>query len=361
MMDNQQKGIMGRARGMSLSLLLHTTPQLGMWQATATAMAQAPNLTELREPESGGTNITFDAHGHATRVAIPDEDGELTLAKLQTRVLSRPAAAAVLPAESDEKEGKHPLKHRGHGFRRRQTLKEKHASSHKEPWGPTIKNGLKAFWVFFLTPSGFLITIYGLNIVAWGAMLFFLLLKAAPAMCHVRGTQIYDCDNDYSQNKIWLEIDSQILNALFCVTGFGLAPWRFRDFYWMMRAIHAHDPNAMRRLFKQNKAWFRPPAWFTETEGLQPATFTGVRAPPTAMWKLAFTVDMMVLNTLLQAVLCFFMWHYNRLDRPTWATGTFIALGCGVAMFAGIMSWWEGRKVKKLEGPEIKIETKTEV
>ena len=197
-------------------------------------------------------------------------------------------------------------------------------------------------------------------------MLFFLLLKAAPAMCHVRGTQIYDCDNDYSQNKIWLEIDSQILNALFCVTGFGLAPWRFRDFYWVKRAIHFHDPNAMRRLFNQNKAWFRPPAWFTESEGrggetLEPATFTGVRAPPTSMWKLAFTVDMMVLNTLLQAVLCFFMWHYNRLDRPTWATGTFIALGCGVAMFAGIMSWWEGRKVKKIEGPEIKIETKAGV
>jgi hypothetical protein len=105
--------------------------------------------------------------------------------------------------------------------------------------------------------------------------------------------------------------------------------------------------------------------WFLEAEswrgneegGLEKPTFTGERAPPTAMWKLAFTVDMMVLNTLLQAVLSFFMWHYNRLNRPTWATGTFIALGCGVAMFAGIMSWWEGRKVKKIEGPEIKVET----
>ncbi|KAG9189993.1 hypothetical protein G6011_08081 [Alternaria panax] len=328
-------------------------------------MAQAPNLTELREPEVGGANITFDAHGHATLIAKPDEDGELTLVKSQTRILDRPATdEPVLSGEADEKTGKHSRIHHGHGIRRRQTLKEKHASAHKEPWGPTIKNGLKAFWVFFCTPSGFLITIYGLNVVAWGAMLFFLLLKAAPAMCHVRGTQIYDCDNDYSQNKIWLEIDSQILNALFCVTGFGLAPWRFRDFYWVKRSIHFHDPDAMRRLFNQNKAWFRPPAWFTENEGwrgeedLQPATFTGVRAPPTRMWKLAFTVDMMVLNTLLQAVLCFFMWHYNRLDRPTWATGTFIALGCGVAMFAGILSWWEGRKVKKIEGPEIKIETK---
>lgn len=185
-------------------------------------------------------------------------------------------------------------------------------------------------------------------------MLFFLLLNAAPAMCHP------SCNDDYSARKIWLEIDSQILNALFCVTGFGLAPWRFRDFYWMMRSVHKHDQNAMRRLYDQNKAWFRPPAWFEEREiatGKEERhTFTAERAPPTSMWKLAFTVDMMVLNTLLQAVLCFFMWHYNRLDRPTWATGTFIALGCGVAMLAGIMSWWEGRKVKKIEGPEIKVE-----
>lgn len=36
-------------------------------------------------------------------------------------------------------------------------------------------------------------------------------------------------------------------------------------------------------------------------------------------------------------------------------TGCFIALGCGTAMLAGLMSWWEGRKVKKIEGPEVKI------
>ena len=164
MADDQEKGIIGRARGMSLSLL-HTTPQLGMWQATATAMAQAPNLTELREPESGGSNITFDAHGHATRVAVPDEDGELTLVKSQTRILDQQATDAIVPGEADEKTGKKSRRPHGHGLHRRRTLKEKHASPDKEPWGPTIKHGLKAFWVFFLTPSGFLITIYGLNIV----------------------------------------------------------------------------------------------------------------------------------------------------------------------------------------------------
>jgi hypothetical protein len=163
-------------------------------------------------------------------------------------------------------------------------------------------------------------------------MLFFLLLKAAPAMNHP------SANDNRSPRKIWLEIDSQILNALFCVTGFGLAPWRFRDLYNYIKARHFKDIYAMAKLYQQNKAWFRPPAWATtetykttsaveaDTEAQrevaseelidQPVTFTGDRAPPTPWWKLAFTIWMMVLNTLLQAVLSFFMWHYNRINRP---------------------------------------------
>lgn len=160
MAQNEEKGIVGRARGMSLSLL-NATPQLGMWQATATAIAQAPNLTELREPESGGSNIEFDAHGHSIRTAKTDSTGELTLVKTQTKAFGGPVE--VVAPDIDVEVGHKPHKH--HGLHRRRTLKEKHASSRKESWGPTIKNGLKAFWVFFLTPSGFLITIYGLNVV----------------------------------------------------------------------------------------------------------------------------------------------------------------------------------------------------
>ena len=163
MTDKQEKGILGRARGASISLL-NATPQLGMWQATGTAIAQAPNLTELRDPESGGANIEFNEHGHSIRVAQPDDDGELTLVKSQTKTLSSPIEEAIAPEDTGI-HGKKNHRHHGHGLHRRRTLKEKHTSSHKESWGPTIKNGLKAFWVFFLTPSGFLITIYGLNIV----------------------------------------------------------------------------------------------------------------------------------------------------------------------------------------------------
>lgn len=156
MAQNIGTGLLGRARGASLSLM-NATPQLGMWQATGTAIAQAPNLTELREPDSGGDNITFDAHGHSARIAKPDDDGELVLVKTKTRktgeglVLEEPVQVVA--------ESKHPHRER---FR---SLREKHKSDVKEKWGPTIMNGLKAFWKFFLTPSGFLITVYGLNIV----------------------------------------------------------------------------------------------------------------------------------------------------------------------------------------------------
>ncbi|CRK36040.1 hypothetical protein BN1708_006898 [Verticillium longisporum] len=323
--STSNRSLVGRVRGASISLI-NANPQLGMWQATGTAIAQAPNLTELRDPELGGDHIAFNAQGHSTR-DITNTQG------------------ALEPPRQD--------------LKRRKSLHEMRTTQEKAKWGPTIMNGLKAFWKFFITPSGFLITIYGLNIVAWGAMLFFLLLKAAPAMNHP------SADADNSPRKIWLEISSQILNALFCVTGFGLAPWRFRDLYYYIRAVNFKKQTAMRKLANQNKSWFRPPAWAAgdggdgivvdEDSSEIASTFTGKRAPPTPLWKLGFTIWMMVLNTFLQAVLCGFMWGYNRFDRPSWATGTFIALGCGVAMAAGLMSWWESRKVKKIEGPEVQV------
>ncbi|KAH8652586.1 hypothetical protein BGZ61DRAFT_374784 [Ilyonectria robusta] len=367
---SSNNGPVSRIRGVSISLI-NANPQLGVWQAAGTAIAQAPTLGELRDSESGGTNIAFNAQGHSARFAVQEPDGELALAtsnakrpifstsifnevlvdtiESPTEAITR--GAPVRPLEED----------RRHGHHRRRSLYERHKGDAKERWKMTLSHGLNAFWKFFKTPSGFLISIYFVNIVAWGAMLFFLLLKAAPAMNHP------SADDDDSPRKKWLEIDSQILNALFCVTGFGLAPWRFRDLYLFVGAVRFKNRTAMRRLAEQNKSWFRPPpTWLDENEReavtvmksdaiVHTTTFTGEKAPPTPLWKLGFAIWMMVLNTLLQAILCYYMWGYNRIDRPIWATGTFIACGCCVAMFAGLMSWWEGRKVKKIEGPLVEI------
>jgi hypothetical protein len=285
----------------------------------------------------------FNEHGHGARTIWTDDSGVSTLA----------ATIKEAPTVVDrERAVNAPAMLRDTG--RKPTALERTHSEEKHNWVETTRNGLKAAWKFVSTPTGFLMTIYGLNIVASGAMLFFLLLGAAPAKNHPSK------DDINSPRKKWIEIDSQILNALFCVTGFGLAPWRFRDLYWLIQARMRQNKHAMRRLCRQNRSWFRPPAGYhaddeergEEGKGI---TFTGEVAPPTSLWKLSFVVWMLVLNTLLQGVLAAMMWAYNRINRPSWATGTFIGLGCGASLLAGLMMWWEGRKVKKIEGPIIRL------
>lgn len=48
----------------------------------------------------------------------------------------------------------------------------------KHSFAQNFKSGSIAFWHYFLTPVGFFVTIYGLNVVAWGGMLFLLLCNA---------------------------------------------------------------------------------------------------------------------------------------------------------------------------------------
>ncbi|PQE29552.1 alpha-L-rhamnosidase C protein [Rutstroemia sp. NJR-2017a BBW] len=227
-----------RIRSSSISMVdaaLNFNPQPGMWAATGTAIAYAPTLNELREPIGGGANIEFTPHGHSARTVTTDVNGEpflaKTLSKTKTRRMStatatilntiadKPEIGGIKPAPTATTEAEKP------------SLAELTAvpDHEKHGWRPATLHALQAFWKFVLTPTGFLMTLYGLNIVAWGAMLFFLLLDAAPAMDHPSANS-----ND-SPRKKWLEIDSQILNALFCVTGFGLAPWRFRDLYFLLQ------------------------------------------------------------------------------------------------------------------------------
>jgi hypothetical protein len=242
----------------------------------------------------------------------------------------------------------------------------------KLPWTRSFAIGLKGFWKWFLTIPGFLITIYSLNVVAWGGMLFLLLCNAAPAMCTPT------CDDINSPRRVWVEIDSQILNALFCVTGFGLAPWRFRDLYWWAHwrmGGSKHTQTGIRRLAGIHRGWFRLPGSQHLAEEVNPtnanpedpavpipaksvpdAPPTGIRAPPTKSWKMDLVLWLNASNTFFQILLCFYMWHYNRIQRPSWATGLFVALGCIVAGVGGIIMWQEGKSIKKVEGVPMRKE-----
>ncbi|EXJ77377.1 hypothetical protein A1O3_09603 [Capronia epimyces CBS 606.96] len=255
----------------------------------------------------------------------------------------------------------------------------------KHTWTQSTMIGLQAFWKFFLTPFGFIVTIYGLNIIGWGAMIFFVLLKAAPAMCHP------NCEDDSSARQKWIEIDSQILNALFCVTAYCLFPWRARDFFYLMRWRLGGKQLYHRRLAGIYRSWYRlpgsdklsddigpPPVYnkknprtpespppyseeeIAELEGnpaipipatsMPDAPLTGIRAPPSKSWTLDLVVWMYMLNTGFQVCLCVWMWHYNRFNRPSWGTGVFITFGCLSGIVAGVCVFVEGSRVKSIEG-----------
>ncbi len=117
--------------------------------------------------------------------------------------------------------------------------------------GESFRHAMVGFWNYFTTTLGFLVVLYGLNVVAWGGMIFLLLCNAAPAMCYP------SCNDINSPRRKWIEWDSQILNSLFCVTGFGLAPWRLRDWYYLLKFRILHDHTALRRLAGFHRSWFR--------------------------------------------------------------------------------------------------------
>lgn len=210
------------------------------------------------------------------------------------------------------------------------TIDVNNAPEKKPGWLKVTGTGLAKFFWWFLTPMGFFITIYMANIIAWGGMLFLLLVNAAPAMCKANNG---NCNHIDSPRRIWVEIDSQILNALFCVTGFGLIPWRFRDAYYLLQHRVKHSAHHLDKLAAVHEGWFQP------TRG-------------TKMWKLDVVVWLYVANTFLQGALSGLMWGMTRYDRPAWATGLLVALACGVAGGAGGVVWWEGRRLKKLDEQE---------
>jgi hypothetical protein len=232
---------------------------------------------------------------------------------------------------------------------------------------------LKGFSKYVITPFGFLLTLYALNIVAWGGMLFLILIHATPAMAHPSYSS-WD-----SGAKKWLEIDAQILNGLFCVTGLGLIPWRFRDLWYLIQWRYRHDGNGLRKLAGIHRGWFRLegsqqvdvhfnpaqdpiPAGVDESVLALPVTLspdaplTGERASPSKYWLLDFVIWGFVWNTFLQIVLCGLMWGFGRRKRSGAAVGLIISLACIVASAAGWVIFKEGKRVKKVEGVPVSEE-----
>ncbi|KAL2391065.1 hypothetical protein BDBG_04941 [Blastomyces gilchristii SLH14081] len=448
-----------RLRSASLKFL-ESNPPSGMWMATGDIASRAPTLNEIRtgcfsadgwteegQLERRGSTAheiqrrklsrakTFGARiATSTQLnAFQEHEHEVELQRCSTDPLWGSRSNDNTTAKTETKQRDEDIS--APSGRQPQTVSEKNAINAKSAqavkttlaapipdetgtypngyrfppkhtWTQATIIGLRGFARFVITPFGFLVTLYGLNIVAWGAMIFFLLLNVAPAMCNP------SCTAAESARQIWIEIDSQILNALFCVTGFGLIPWRFRDFYYLLqwRVMHNHD--ALRKLAGVHRGWFRlagseklpgdlgpppvtstsppsPPSSSTKNKNgnnnynmaypytddeeltqlllqnpslplpptsIPPAPLTGARAPPTKPFLMDLLVWMYVINTALQAGLAGIMWGLNRFTRPSWAVGFLIAAGCVTGMVAGGIAFWEGRRVKMVEGVSVEEE-----
>ncbi|KAF2878246.1 hypothetical protein BDV95DRAFT_15910 [Massariosphaeria phaeospora] len=401
--------VTNRVRTASIKLM-EASPPTGMWAATGTVASKAPTLAEIRRGSFGSSGWNEEPQRHKAERRASQTSIESPVRPPMGKGTRSGSTAGALgtepfPAVTEEEMSAYPprepvnsdlppqaprynyagekyagqepkpsseLTAKGMETALQETSREsgQYANGYvpppKLPWTTSTVIGLKAFSKWFITPSGFLITLYGLNVVAWGGMLFLLLCNAAPAMCKPT------CNHIQSPRRIWIEIDSQILNALFCVTGFGLAPWRFRDLYWWgwwRLGGSTRKETGIRRLAGVHRGWFRLPGSDLMSEHAGAATVsaedaavpiphekipdpppTGVRAPPTKRWKMDFVVWMNVWNTFFQIVLCVYMYRWNRHNRPSWATGTFVALGCIVAGAGGIMMYHEGKSVKKVEG-----------
>ncbi|GIZ39082.1 hypothetical protein CKM354_000247300 [Cercospora kikuchii] len=412
----------------------------GFLAATAEATSKAPTIGEIRsgalaQPDTltrsrsasnsrrharlsrGSRDSTRPTQDHEQHASSPGLEPFPPLAEEPTKVSSIEKPVMLEREETREETPSISIKNQesiaplSHADRARSSG---YIPPQKLPWTTSTANALVAFWKWFITPFGFLVTLYGLNVVAWGGMLFLLLCNASPAMCYAPdpnnpGQKYFNCNDIDSPRRKWIEWDSQILNALFCVTGFGLAPWRFRDLWYLMKYRFTNEKKhglekkmyGLRKLGAYYRGWFRLPGQTTldqmtsqeyirslaasSPDSLEAAMstnpafdprlpvpavkapappLTGVRAPDTKLWKVDFFIWMQVWNTFFQCCLCGFMWGMNRYDRPSWSTGLFVALACGVAGIGGLVSFLEGKAVKRVEGqapPGVAEQTDEEV
>ncbi|KAI5124945.1 hypothetical protein M0805_007372 [Coniferiporia weirii] len=223
-----------------------------------------------------------------------------------------------------------------------------------------IRRTMQGVWAFVKTPMGVIAAIYGFCVVFWGAAIVLFLLKWINL--HNASTQGF-----------WVEVSSQVVNALFTVTGVGLIPWRVIDTYRILRIWRykrltrslrkkaglpvlydeddlpdpMYDPNYVhvlsdkeqkelhhhQRQFMKSQTWYRP------------------HGTPTHR---AFPIDTALLicccidgNSIFQCILCGTMWGLNRFQRPAWSTGTLIPVSFLCGIMSAVFIWRGGQKTKR--------------
>jgi len=228
-----------------------------------------------------------------------------------------------------------------------------------------VRRTARGIWSFLKTPQGFITAIYGFLVAFWGAAIIIFLGK------------LINLHNSDTQG-FWVEVSSQVENALFTVTGIGFIPWRIIDTYrilkiWRYKRLTRnlrkkaglpllldeddlpdprYDPNYVHVLtdeqqvelhllqvqFQKSQTWYRAHG-----------TATHKAFPINIALAVCLCIDG---NSFFQCILCGCMWGLNRFERPAWTTGTLIPASflCGIVA-SGLI--WKGshqiRRTEKIE------------
>ena len=237
-----------------------------------------------------------------------------------------------------------------------------------------FRRAMSGLWVFLKTPMGIFAAIYGFLVVFSGAALVLFLAGWI----------------DHGNNKdYWVEVFSQMVNALFTITGVGLIPWRVMDTYYIVRIAHyqhltwrlrrergmpkladRHDIPSVARgadgqpLRMETEEHIYPPDAVLLPRQSDKLHELQTRLSKSQSWYRAHTtpthyafpislglaiVILNDLNSVFQCLLCGVMWGYatHYKDRPAWTTGSLIPLSflCGIG--AGVLTWVGSERTKR--------------
>lgn len=150
-----------------------------------------PDIDPNAQPPKGPTTLGQRIRGASTEFgqSNPPEGFSAATGDIASTVFSRQLAtqptATTFTDQNSISERSQPRKHDSiHGESTASTIggtapyPNGYHFPPKHSFGQSTKEGLVASWKYVTTPLGFCVTVYGLNIVAWGGMLFLLLCNA---------------------------------------------------------------------------------------------------------------------------------------------------------------------------------------
>ncbi|UJR19313.1 hypothetical protein I4U23_022442 [Adineta vaga] len=171
----------------------------------------------------------------------------------------------------------------------------------------TIKKYYSCFTESLCFQFTIIVVIVGfiLNVIGWALMLILFMAGAADRTIP-----------DEDTRKIWIEIDSQVLNGMFFVPIVSFLPWRLRNLYQL------HSKRYRPRLLKR----------YSYSASI--------------IWIGIFTWAH-VINAVFVIAIAVCLWSINRHDRPTWVMGILVGFAIFTGVTGGVIEFIIEQRAKK--------------